>query len=264
MLKDIIVVGDLHGVWGPINAMIKRETPSIILQCGDFGWWPKLHNTTHIWSGEYEDISDEVVGDPWQRCMAKRVPKPWNQFGLKNKDAKIYWCDGNHEDHLDLIKERNYMKAPCEMMPNVYYMKRGSVLQLRDGRNILFMGGADSIDKGARTPGVDWFPEEVITQSDIYNLPDVGVDVVVSHTCPMEFHKAMLKAKRSQWGWQKKIRDPSASALSYILNRYKPDLWYFGHFHTFLRGKYRDTKWYCLNTVGQPNWWVYLEELQSG
>ena len=198
MNKDIIVVGDLHGVWGPFNAMINEKNPNIILQCGDFGWWPKFHDTTNMWSGEYEDISDEIIGDPWQRVMAKRVPKPWDQFGIKANDTKVYWCDGNHEDHWDLIEERNYMKAPCEMMPNVYYMKRGSVLQLPDGRNVLFMGGADSIDKGARTVGLDWFPEEVINQKNVYGLPDTKVDVVISHTCPTEFHKAMLKAKIPQ------------------------------------------------------------------
>ena len=261
MNKKIIIAGDLHGVWGPVNFLINRKKPDIILQCGDFGWWPKLHNTREIYSGEYEDISDEIIGDPWQRMMAKRVHKAWNQFGLKNKDTKIYWCDGNHEDHWDLIEERNHIKAPCEMMPNVYYMKRGSVLQLPDKRNILFMGGADSVDKRRRTLGQDWFPEELITQSNVHNLPEVDIDIVISHTCPLEFHEELIK--KGFWAdkqvYLDRIKDPSAHALSYILYKYKPKLWYFAHFHISVFGWYRDTTWHCLDMVGNNNWWVYLE-----
>lgn len=261
MNKSIIIAGDIHGVWGPLNSLIYRTNVEIILQCGDFGWWPKFHDTTQIWSGEYEDISDEIIGDPFQRMMAKRVPKTWDQFGLNNKDVKIYWCDGNHEDHWDLISERNYMKAPCEMMPNVYYMKRGSVLQLPDKRNVLFIGGGDSIDKNMRSIGVDWFPEELISQRDIRDLPDIKIDIVISHTCPIEFHKEVI----TKGFWEDKqiyidkIKDPSAYALSHVLYKYKPSLWYFAHFHTSVVGKYDNTKWYCLNTVGQQSWWVYLE-----
>lgn len=260
MNKEIIVVGDIHGAWGPLNSLVDKKKPKIVLQCGDFGWWPKFHNSRAISSGEYEDISDSLVNaDPWQHHIARRVPKPWDQFGLKNKDTKIYWCDGNHEDHWDLVEERNYMKAPCEMMPNVYYMKRGSILTLPDGRNVLFMGGADSIDKNYRTLGEDWFPEELINYRDIDNLPDINIDIVISHTCPLEFHNSILRVKRGSWGWQEKIKDPSAHALSYILNKYEPALWYFGHFHDFIDEMYKNTQWYCLNTIGQTNWWMYLE-----
>ena len=256
--KKIIVSGDWHGVWGPVNALIDKKKPETILQCGDFGWWPRFDKTNLIYSGEYEDISDTVLLDPWQRVMAKRVYKSWDQFGIKAENTKIYWCDGNHEDHWDLVGERNYMKAPCNMMPNVYYMKRGSVLQLPDGRNVLFIGGADSIDKDARMLGVDWFPEELISYKDVENLPDIDVDIVISHTCPIEIYEEVIRRSHIS-----RRPDPSAHALSYVLDKYKPNLWYFGHFHTFLEGRLRNTKWYCLNTISETNWWVYLED-QNG
>lgn len=253
------MAGDIHGQWSALNKLINRKNPEIILQCGDFGWWPNFHNTTSIFAG-YENVDGKVEGDAWNRTVGTRRYKKWDQFGIKARDTKIYWCDGNHENHWDLKEERNYMKAPCEMMPNVYYMKRGSVLQLPDGRNVLFMGGADSIDKHDRTLGLDWFPEEVITQSDIGNLSDTKIDIVVSHTCPLEFHRQILIAIKPYWGWQEKIKDPSAHALSYILSRYKPGLWYFGHFHTYATGVHFNTKWHCLNHSPESNWWVYLEE----
>jgi len=262
MDKSIIVAGDWHGFWSPVNFLINKKNPKTILQVGDFGWWPGFHDTHMVSSGEYEDISGEIIGDPWQRSIARRVEKRWNQFGLKNKDTKIYFCDGNHEDHGDLVNERNYMKAPCEMMPKVYYMKRGSTLKLKDGRTVLFMGGADSIDKRSRHIGYDWFPEELITQRDIYDLPDVNVDIVISHTCPDELYVEMMARRAKTWDKERlqwKLEDPSRVALSYVLEKYKPALWYFGHFHIFVRGEFNGTTWCCLNTIGDTGWWTYLD-----
>lgn len=253
--KKIIVSGDWHGAWGPANTLINKKNPEIILQCGDFGWWPRFHNTRCVSSGEYEIIKEEIIGDPWQRMMTRRIEKKWNQFGVKAKDTKVYFCDGNHEDHWDLVNERNYMKAPCKVMHNVYYMKRGSVLKLPDGRNILFIGGAESIDRDSRTLGVDWFPEESINHSNIENLPDTEIDIVISHTCPVEMYEDITKKSNIY-----KMIGPSERALSYVLDKYKPNLWYFGHYHLFLKGQIRNTKWFCLNTIGETNWWTYLEE----
>lgn len=258
--KDILVVGDVHGTWGPLNTLINKKKPKVVLQTGDFGWWPKFHNTTMIHSGEYDEVADEIINDPWDRVYIRRIPRKWDQFGLKCQESKIYWCDGNHEDHWDLRDERNYMKAPCEVAPGVYYMKRGSTLELPDGRIVLFMGGADSIDKKYRKIGFDWFPEELITQKDVYELPDIHVDIVISHTCPKEFKPKIER----EAGWDigkytKKFYDPSTDALSHVLSKYKPGLWYFGHFHRFIRGEHDNTKWYCLDMAPETNWWAYLD-----
>jgi len=257
MLKDVIITGDLHAIWRYLNILINKKSPKILLQCGDFGWWPKFHGTRLINTGEYEEFDGEIIDDPWARTLYVRKRKIWDQYGIKNKGTKIYWCDGNHEDHWDL-KEKNEEKALLEIMPNVFYMKRGSVLELPDKRKVLFMGGAASIDKIGRIVGEDWFPEEIISQKDIYALPDTNIDIVISHTCPSEFHKAILKVKREHWGWQEKIKDPSAYALSYVLNKYKPKLWYFGHFHAYIGGSYENTDWYALNMTPEDNWWTYL------
>ncbi len=253
MDKSIIVCGDVHGQWPGLNKLISKENPEIILQCGDFGWWPKFHNTHKIYSG-YEEVDGKIEGDAWGRSVGTRKHRKWDQFDIEVAGTKIYWCDGNHEDHWNL------KEASSEVMPSVYYMKRGSILSLPDGRNVMFMGGAESIDKEYRTLGINWFPGEVITQRDIEDLPDIKIDIIISHTCPLEFHQAILTAARPYWGWQNKIKDPSAHALSYILSRYEPSLWYFGHFHIYKTGVHFNTKWSCLNHSSNPDWWAYLED----
>ena len=145
LIGKTIVMGDVHGDHGRLNAFINKKQPKMILQCGDFGYWPR--------------IKKEMING-----SLRDYPQP------KVKDTKVYWADGNHEDHWSLKNiESN------EIWPNVFYMKRGSVLTLEDGRNVLFMGGAVSIDKHMRTAGHDWFPEETIDNNDFNNLSHIYI-----------------------------------------------------------------------------------------
>jgi Icc-related predicted phosphoesterase len=215
----ILIVGDVHGYFGRLNTLINDKRPDLMICCGDFGYWPGI-----------DGLSFEII---------------------KPQDTKILWCDGNHENHWELAKRKTN-----EIVKNVVYMPRGSVYTLDDGRTILFMGGGDSIDKNQRTLGYDWFPEEIITQKDIENLPDVKVDIVISHTCPLEIIEILVRRRFKEV-------EPSNHALSYILNRYRPDLWYFGHWHFYKEIFLRDTKFIalsCLPTyLGVGRWWKELE-----
>jgi len=230
-----LVFGDIHGEFAKLNKILTkvRDRTDTILQCGDWGYWPKFHGTTYV---------DRYTG---------RVKRNDN-YNVKNGTmTKIYFCDGNHEDHESLLKlESN------EIMPNVFYMKRGSILTLDDGRVVLFIGGAYSIDKKYRTPGLDWFPEESITQQDIYNLPDVKIDIVISHTCPREFYNKL--SFRNDF-IDLKVNDPSMDALSHVLNKYRPPLWYFAHFHLFKQGYDNDCRWTALSCIGSSErCWIEL------
>ena len=209
-------MGDAHCSWGEINKIVNHKKPDIILQCGDFGWWPG-----------HPDLD-----------IAK----------LKLHNTQLYWCDGNHENH-ESLKEWNE-KLSHEIHSNCFYMPRGRVLTLPDGRNVLFVGGGSSIDKHYRTPGYDWFPEEIITIRDFDKIPDVNIDIVISHTCPTEFFSSLNIAILDN--------DPSREILSMILHHYKPKQWFFGHFHQWKRGNYNDCNWECLNMATETGWWTML------
>jgi len=218
----IMIVGDVHGEFGTLNQLINRRKPDLIIACGDFGFWPNLGDG---YSLEY----------------------------LKLQGVKmLMWCDGNHEDHWSLRDRKS-----DEVAPGVFYMPRGSTYTLPDGRVIMFMGGAHSIDKNMRTVGIDWFPEETISQSDMMDLPDVKVDIFITHTCPYELVPEMMKY------YSGKDYEPSNLALSQLWEKYKPDLWYFGHWHTYKEGiLYDKTKWTCLSMSrwSEQRWWCWLPE----
>jgi hypothetical protein len=176
----------------------------------------------------------------------KKLPAP-----KVPENTLVFWCDGNHEDHQELG-----LRKTDELWPGVHYMPRGSLLDLPDGRRVMFMGGADSIDKESRTIGIDWFPEEIIRDSDIRNLNYEGpVDIVVSHTCPREFDIG-IGTKEEHY-----IRDCSRMALSYILHHYHPPLWYFGHWHYYKTGYDHGCRWTALDYAGSGGrWWEEIRK----
>lgn len=218
-------IGDLHGDWSAINTLINTEKPDIVLSVGDWGYWPKYHGKSIFHNN---------------RSMT------WDNYAVNNPDTDIYWCDGNHEDHWALAAlESN------EIQKRVYYMKRGSTLELPDGRTVLFMGGANSIDRKYRRLGYNWFPEELITQREVMELPKVNVDIVISHTCPEEFLPNLGAMSFDD-------RDPSRKALSYILEEYRPSMWFFGHWHTNKTGYTNHCEWTALNMACCAGWWKWL------
>jgi len=228
-----MVIGDIHGNWSPVNILLnkKHEEVECILQCGDFGYWPKFHGRTYITPLGYRRTEDN--------------------YGLKNHNIPVYFCDGNHEDHASLRKWNDKIW----MDKNVHYMKRGSILTLGDGRVVLFIGGARSIDKEYRLAGHDWFPEESITEGELYGLPDIDVDIVISHTAPESFPITYERVGIDTTGFKDSNRDK----LEYVLNLYKPKLWFCGHFHKYQSGVTKGCRWTALDMVGSSGkWWTWL------
>jgi hypothetical protein len=211
----ILVAGDLHGEFRTLQKALRHLKPDITLQVGDFGYWP------------YEES--------------------YSKFSVNGTEFPVYFCDGNHE-RLDLLIKNKEVTEVCR---NVFYQPRGSTLTLPDGRTVLFLGGAASIDKEYRTPGFDWFPEEIPSYVD---LPDQEIDIVISHTCPRSLHDRMLLEVRSSFN----LIDPTGYLLEHVLEKYRPSLWYFGHWHKYAEGTISGTKWVALDCFIFNGGYVWL------
>ena len=233
--KNIIVVGDIHGQFHEINQLIKDERPDIILACGDFGFWPG------------------------QVSLSK----------LELLDTKLYWCDGNHENHDKLNELTDNTRDQFEIIHNCFYMPRGSILNL-NGKNILFVGGADSVDKEWRVKGSNWFPQEVILEKDwdYINKIEEKIDIVISHTAPNYFKVEALLGKPEEEGNRLlKVYDPSRKYLDKVFDKFQPSKWYFGHWHVANIDKYKECDWtvldmcpyekYCMEP-SLTSWWTKL------
>lgn len=232
---SILLVGDIHGEFGKLNTLITKKKPCLVLQCGDFGWWPGM------------SARDMCLQDDYS---LQRIP-PWRHDGIKS-EVPVHWCDGNHEDHLSLETHQDKGDA-IELYSNVIFQPRGSVLTLPDGRNVMFFGGATSIDRDMRTPGFDWFHHEVPTLPQLKRAMDYKgrIDIIVSHTAPVEFaiHGDFLC----------RVDDPTRSDLSHLLQKFQPSKWFFGHWHRDVHGNYGSTEWQCLSYPGSGRrWWSWL------
>ena len=95
----------------------------------------------------------------------------------------LYFIDGNHErfPSLNALEEdENHMGYVSE---HIRHLKRGRVYNIQ-GKKILTIGGADSIDKFRRTEGLDWWKDETITDEDIARVEPGYYDYVLTHCCP--------------------------------------------------------------------------------
>ncbi len=238
-----LIVGDSHGLFLPLLGLIAEQEPDLVLQCGDFGYWPKR----------------PVAG--WDASGGPGIHGAVLQFAVP-----VHWCDGNHENHHALSNLRDGDPAPRahQVGHNCFWQDRGSTLTLPDRRVVLFVGGADSIDKATRREGFDWFPEEVLTSDVLPRLPDCKVDIVVSHTAPLYFHLSTFGPMLGPGG---KNRDPSRVVLNRVFDRYRPSQWFFSHWHYFRSGEHENCKWTMLNMVLPPeldvppdkgSWWRWL------
>lgn len=252
----VYIAGDLHGEWDTLNAFINsgiRQSQRvkqlahevdpleiIVLQTGDFGYWP--HKRT-IWR---------------QGGIKNAMP------GIQDGRIKIYWCDGNHENHdaLDALERGAASEKPeerfIETMPGVYFAPFGSVLRLLDGTTALFCGGADSTDKKFRVLGESWWAQETIDGMDMARLPAPGsltVDWVISHTCPSYFR--VWASHRNP----EKDDDPSKRHLDRVFDLYRPKRWWFGHYHDYQQGDFCGCSWTVLDRCGNTRSGKWAEEV---
>ena len=238
-MDKIIITGDIHGDWGPLNALINRKQPDKLIVCGDFGYWPHFHKSTNF----------------------HRRGVPWNQYGIKNPKTEIYWIDGNHENHeiiQQMVKEHG-RKNPIQIKEfengKVYYMPRCSTMEL-NGINCLFIGGACSIDKETRVEGISWWRDEELSYTDYLNLPEEEIEVVFSHTIPscVDDKLPLLSQALAD-----KFKDGSCQILEEVFYKYKPIRWYFGHFHRHYQFEFENCQFVGLDMAnGFGRWWIYF------
>lgn len=109
---------------------------------------------------------------------------------INDKPFTTLCCLGNHENY-DLI-EKLPVTAFCggqayQVENSLFYAIGGEIYTI-NGKTFLFINGGESIDKDQRTKGVDWWEQEVITESQIERAKqnllkyDNKVDYIISHT----------------------------------------------------------------------------------
>lgn len=170
-LDKIAFAGDWHGntYWAQsvirqIAESLADEDEKVIIQLGDFGFWPGKWGQTYIES--LQKTLDEV-------------------------NADLLFIDGNHENHATLkklakSKHVNGQSVPCPVSDRITWLQRGTRFKVND-KTYLALGGAASVDRQWRTENTSWFPAERITpeQKDAA-IADGPATVLLSHDAPAD------------------------------------------------------------------------------
>ena len=209
--EPVVLAGDWHGnlPWALRMVTAARDAGArVIVQLGDFGYWRD---------------------DPSTRKYLRRL-----ESRLTELDMTLYWVDGNHEDHVRLLKQPLAADGTRPISDHVVHLPRGFRWTWRDADGIdrtwLALGGAVSVDRWHRTPGRSWWPEEEITSGDMSAAIGAGhVDVMVTHDAP---HGVTIPGVTHTGGWPAASLADAAQhrgRLAQVVHSVRPvELWH-GH-----------------------------------
>ena len=204
----VYVTGDTHGdierfseVYLPGESHLNQN--DFVIVCGDFGF---------IF---FNDIKESQQLD-------------W----LSNKPYTICFVDGNHENFPAIY---NYPVIEWhggkvhQIRKNIFHLMRGQVFNIC-GKYYFTMGGAYSIDRSFRTPGISWWSDELPNNEEyneaIRNLKSFGmkIDYIITHTMP---RKMILSLNNSL-----DVHDIELTGfLEWVMLEASYNHWYCGHWH---------------------------------
>lgn len=222
----IAFIGDIHR-----KDIALETTVALALEAGA---------TTIIQCGDYWLYGDEVPPQPPDHPdMAQKAQTAIKQAcppGIDITDVDVHFIDGNH-DNPDLLHPDT--PHPVPISDNVTYMPRGTRARLA-GVEILFLGGASSIDKDWRTEGLNWWPAENITESQADRAIAAAtdpeqppVDILVTHETTTEAFTALARGSEHA---QDKAGEPAGetnrSHLTRLRDAAAPRVHVHGHHHT--------------------------------
>lgn len=167
----ILAAGDWHTdrMWAvnmildQVPRQLAAETRRIVLQLGDFGYWP-----------------DDIRGTHYLIALTQ---------ALETVGAELWFIDGNHEQHDYLSRhltkwQQSGDPADLYVADRVRWLPRGLRWTWHD-RTWVAVGGAASPNRSELTEGWDWFPQEELSDVQVKTIIDGGAaDVLVSHDCP--------------------------------------------------------------------------------
>lgn len=214
------VMGDLHGDLG--HARIALQTLAdrgarAIIQLGDWGVvWP---------------------GQNWQIDLHKL-----SRFLARNEQT-MFFVEGNHDWHPKLREFPVSTDGLRWITHNIAHLPRGYRSSVGKHFTLAALGGGNSPDRGFRTEGRDWWPDEQITEADIRHLGTEPVDILVAHEAPL-----MADDNDLIRDWEGGISrsdvvyaDASRVMIRRAVMRTRPQLTLGGHYHRYLTRSLAET-----------------------
>ena len=179
-----------------------------------------------------------VLGDVGINYYLNEEDKNCKEY-LKKIKLKLFCVRGNHEERPEKIstyKEVEMFGGKVfieEEYPNLIFAKDGETYNI-DGKKILVIGGAYSVDKQYRLlHGYKWFKDEQLTKEEMDTILEKvkgkHFDIVLTHTCPYKYEPREVFMQGLD---QSKVDKSMEHFLDEIEENISYDKWYCGHYHT--------------------------------
>lgn len=229
----VFTLGDVHGdgLWFRHSITeAKRRDCDVILQVGDFGFWP------HVREGRaFLELANRSLEDAGIDC---------------------WWIDGNHENFEALWEGDDPPPYPVWHTPRLCYLPRGTSWEW-EGVTFVALGGAYSIDKHLRIPGVSWWPQETTRPRDVAKALSYGVcDVLVTHDAPSGTR--MFEQGRLADHKQDDASRSNRQLVRAAMDGLGPQILVHGHWHLRNVESINGTTVLGLGRDGDPGAWAVL------
>lgn len=206
-MTKLMLVGDTHGNEGPLSHKIQIAANmgvEHIFQVGDFGLWPGMGGTVFL--DEVNRVANNVGVNVW---AIGGNHEDWDQWEAWLKMPNLPRANGFTavRSHIWLSHKVNFFK---------FANKRFGVA-----------GGAVSIDKMWRKPGVSWWPNEQLSDDELASILSYGgpdIDYLLTHDA----------SDHTDWGFHL-VPDPDSAAhrrkIDAVINHLRPKVHFHGHMH---------------------------------
>lgn len=163
--------------------------------------------------GFYKMLGDELVA---------RSNPPFDAMSRGNHR----FIRGNHDN-------------PSVCKSQKYYIPDGTV-----ENDVMFIGGAYSVDYMLRNEGLDWWRDEQLSAKELDQMIDIYIEtkprIMITHDCPLFMYHVLHSYKV----YESDHKTPQA--LQSLLFFHEPELWVFGHHHKSITHVAGKTTFRCL------------------
>lgn len=164
-----------------------------------------------------------------------------------------YWNESVNEFHRD--GTHRFIRGNHD---NPKMCREEMVGWIPDGKvenDVMFIGGAWSIDHAWRTPNIDWWEDEQCSEKQFEHFLDVYSTVrprvMITHDAPIHVSDAMFTRTGLAMGGQhaKQIPNITNNRLQEMFDMHQPELWVFGHWHNTTCAMIRGTTFVCIGEL---------------
>lgn len=220
----LLILGDTHSLSSLLKLIKDAPENSTTIGVGD-------HGEGFIYYRKEENILDQL-----HNHLLK-----YNKF--------LYLVRGNHSDPKH-FKPNHFHNLKYS---NIQFVEDYTYLNI-EGKTILMVGGAISIDRFCRRAYVDYWPDEgfIYNENKILDLP---VDVLITHSSGKNFPPYIQSPFFLQCAEEERKRkgtdfinecDKEREDIQKLINTVKPKRYYYGHFHSHMMGEYEGIFYRCL------------------